>query len=449
MNRDIFDDVFDKMWKLTVTANEQFFGFHIDRLRYMQLTEYDEVYKGEYKRHHDVFWLDNPEKQRKLSVVLQLTDKDTYSGGDLGLEVQGESLTDHKDIGTVIWFPSWTPHWVTPVTKGRRNSIVCWFEGTSLEMKTFVITLGSRQDRLIAFDNANWQKVKFEEFAAIDGSKLTYSSLIADGFDTNKNWIDPINKTHISQGEVGCFLSHYLLWKKCIDLNEPILILEDDAIITNEFDIEKIEKLTDEYNFIYLGWLEMAESKPINDELVVPEYPYWTLAYVVTPESASKLLEGNIRKNIIPVDEYLPLRMKDLNPCGFKENVVTPVGRDVFPSDVDPTDRYKYFLDFKTYALTVGSDDEQCWRLYATAKDYNLKVRNVGNNVTWKGSDMSGPGGGQKINILRSYLDKLTDHDVVLFMDGYDTFTVSNLEEITRRYLEFKCKVLFAAEQFL
>ena len=106
------------------------------------------------------------------------------------------------------------------------------------------------------------------------------------------------------------------------------LILEDDAIITDEFDIEKIEKLTDEYNFIYLGWLEMAESKPINDELVVPEYPYWTLAYVVTPESASKLLEGNIRKNIIPVDEYLPLRMKDLNPCGFKENVVTPVDRD-------------------------------------------------------------------------------------------------------------------------
>ena len=122
-------------------------------------------------------------------------------------------------------------------------------------MKTFVITLGSRQDRLIAFDNANWQKVKFEEFAAIDGSKLTYSSLIADGFDTNKNWIDPINKTHISQGEVGCFLSHYLLWKKCIDLNEPILVLEDDAIITDEFDIEKIEKLTDEYNFIYLGWI--------------------------------------------------------------------------------------------------------------------------------------------------------------------------------------------------
>ena len=28
----------------------------------------------------------------------------------------------------------------------------------------------------------------------------------------------------------ACFASHYLLWKKCVELNEPILILEHDAI---------------------------------------------------------------------------------------------------------------------------------------------------------------------------------------------------------------------------
>ena len=129
MNRDIFDDVFDKMWKLTVVANEQFFGFHIDRLRYMQLTEYDEVYKGEYKRHHDVFWLNGTEKQRKLSVVLQLTDPSTYEGGQLELACQGEKPKDYFEQGTVIFFPSFIEHWVTPVTKGIRNSVVCWFEG--------------------------------------------------------------------------------------------------------------------------------------------------------------------------------------------------------------------------------------------------------------------------------------------------------------------------------
>tara|TARA_R100000742_G_C4279628_1_gene104824 strand:- start:2977 stop:3528 length:552 start_codon:yes stop_codon:yes gene_type:complete len=127
MNEDLFEDIFDKMWKMTIKANTQWFGFHIDELRYMQFTEYHESYKGEYKKHHDVFWTEP--KHRKLSVVLQLTDPDTYEGGDLHLTVQGERPAFYKDQGTVIWFPSWTPHWVTPVTKGIRNSVVCWFEG--------------------------------------------------------------------------------------------------------------------------------------------------------------------------------------------------------------------------------------------------------------------------------------------------------------------------------
>jgi len=129
MYETVFEDVFDKMWKLTNKVNEQFFGFHIDTLRYMQLTEYEESYKGEYKRHHDIFWLNKYNKHRKLSVVLQLTDSSTYEGGELNMEVQGEEPRNYFDQGTVIWFPSFTPHWVNPVTKGKRNSVVCWFEG--------------------------------------------------------------------------------------------------------------------------------------------------------------------------------------------------------------------------------------------------------------------------------------------------------------------------------
>lgn len=32
-------------------------------------------------------------------------------------------------------------------------------------------------------------------------------------------------------GFKGCFMSHYLLWKKCIELNEPIIIFEHDALM--------------------------------------------------------------------------------------------------------------------------------------------------------------------------------------------------------------------------
>ena len=36
-------------------------------------------------------------------------------------------------------------------------------------------------------------------------------------------------------GVIGCFYSHYRLWKKCVDLNEPILIFEDDVIFERGF----------------------------------------------------------------------------------------------------------------------------------------------------------------------------------------------------------------------
>lgn len=34
----------------------------------------------------------------------------------------------------------------------------------------------------------------------------------------------------LRKGYTGCFLSHYLVWKKAIEFNEPILVLEHDAL---------------------------------------------------------------------------------------------------------------------------------------------------------------------------------------------------------------------------
>ena len=41
----------------------------------------------------------------------------------------------------------------------------------------------------------------------------------------------PDKPTMSKPGVQGCFLSHYSLWNKCIELNEPIIILEHDALI--------------------------------------------------------------------------------------------------------------------------------------------------------------------------------------------------------------------------
>jgi GR25 family glycosyltransferase involved in LPS biosynthesis len=43
----------------------------------------------------------------------------------------------------------------------------------------------------------------------------------------------PIGEAHIGKlsrpGVVGCFYSHYALWQRCVELNEPIMIFEDDV----------------------------------------------------------------------------------------------------------------------------------------------------------------------------------------------------------------------------
>lgn len=35
-------------------------------------------------------------------------------------------------------------------------------------------------------------------------------------------------------GVKGCFYSHYRLWQKCVELNEPIIIWEDDIVLTRQ-----------------------------------------------------------------------------------------------------------------------------------------------------------------------------------------------------------------------
>jgi len=72
----------------------------------------------------------NIESVRKLSIVLQLSDPETYDGGNLELiDESGESYIAPRLRGTVIIFDSRTQHRVLPITRGVRKSIVGWVVG--------------------------------------------------------------------------------------------------------------------------------------------------------------------------------------------------------------------------------------------------------------------------------------------------------------------------------
>ena len=362
-------------------------------------------------------------------------------------------------------------------------------------MRALVLNLERRQDRRELFDSTNGNKLSYEYSQYVqDGENVTYDKLRELGFNTDKSWTDPIEETHLTRGEVGCFLSHWYAWRYCAELNEPLIILEDDAVVTDRFDENKIiTKLNEGYNLVYLGWKEMGESTaptpPLNtvidlssnpmmamammgavqsqnadaatsvlnsvqnnitatSEFVTPDYPYWGLAYVITPQSAAILLDDTAKKNIIPVDEYLPKKLKELVPIAYKENVVEQRDRSETGTDITTGSRYDAFIDFDIHALTLGTDEDKCAKLFASAKYHGFEFTNLGKNVDWIGGDMlRSLGGGQKLRAVNEYIKELPDEDVVFFCDAYDVFMVDSLNEMVYRYLEIGHQVLFGAER--
>jgi PKHD-type hydroxylase len=115
------DYLFDELWKLAIRANQDWFDVHISKLDYFQIAEYDGERRGEYKTHHDIFYMNgDPYYHRKLSCVIQLSDPATYEGGDLTFEHVAEypNAEDMRQQGTAIFFPSFVRHAALPVTSG-------------------------------------------------------------------------------------------------------------------------------------------------------------------------------------------------------------------------------------------------------------------------------------------------------------------------------------------
>ncbi len=55
--------------------------------------------------------------------------------------------------------------------------------------------------------------------------------------------------------EFGCYLSHYLLWKECVKLNQPVVILEDDVALESHFMQALEDCLKSPFDFVKLfGW---------------------------------------------------------------------------------------------------------------------------------------------------------------------------------------------------
>lgn len=128
--------LFDRISLFALRANKECFNFQLPNEPFLnfdafQFTQYHSKQQQHYDWHTDNNWITQNQSSwdRKLSVVVQLTEVDKYEGGILQLDGVVIPADKFRNPGDIVIFPSFLKHRVTPVTKGARQSLVTWITG--------------------------------------------------------------------------------------------------------------------------------------------------------------------------------------------------------------------------------------------------------------------------------------------------------------------------------
>lgn len=112
-----------------------------------------------------------------------------------------------------------------------------------------------------------------------------------------------------SPGVKGCFYSHYRLWKKCVELDKPIVIWEDDIVLTRPY-------IPVEWNDVlilalghrtksskYMHYLESPAGEPSAQDYFQSSMP-GCCGYAIKPHAAKKLID-TYSKTYLPADNAI------------------------------------------------------------------------------------------------------------------------------------------------
>jgi GR25 family glycosyltransferase involved in LPS biosynthesis len=188
-------------------------------------------------------------------------------------------------------------------------------------MKTFIIRLKnniiSEKYSFECVEQAKTFGVNVEYFDAING--LEYQSHL------EQLKIKPRYKFKKGRaGVFGCFLSHYYLWKKCVEENIPFVILEHDGffirplpknILDSFKDILKLDNC-DPYSKNYNSIIQAQPTETIiqqyqNTQAKFLEknqtgnYMRGAYGYIIKPHAAKKILDWILINGFVPADQQI------------------------------------------------------------------------------------------------------------------------------------------------
>ena len=112
-----------------------------------------------------------------------------------------------------------------------------------------------------------------------------------------------LRRSDLLMTQIACFLSHYSLWCMCLDKDQPIVILEHDAIMVKQYLRHKYYN-----NIVYLGGCEQIVGSLHSNETIPPHasdqkgldrFICRAHAYTIDPAIAKNLVAYSIHHGLI------------------------------------------------------------------------------------------------------------------------------------------------------
>uniref|UniRef100_A0A8C8DY93 procollagen galactosyltransferase n=1 Tax=Oryzias sinensis TaxID=183150 RepID=A0A8C8DY93_9TELE len=255
--------------------------------------------------------------QLLIYVQMYVCNKETYGylpvpmRAHASLQDEAESFL-HTHLEVMVKDPPLEPSSFLSVSLKQPNKM--GFD------EVFMINLVRRADRRERMLRSLYeQEISCKVVAAVDGKALNISDMELLGIRMLPGYKDPYHGRPLTKGELGCFLSHYNIWKEIVDRGlETSLVLEDDLRFEVFFK-RRLQALLQEvtthrldWDLIYIGRKRMQVDRPEKSvpnihNLVEADYSYWTLAYILSKRGAQKLLGAEPLGKMLPVDEFLPV----------------------------------------------------------------------------------------------------------------------------------------------
>ena len=152
-----------------------------------------------------------------------------------------------------------------------------------------------------------------EKAAAI---KLAMASNLSIGFD----YVEYRDYRPLSEGQIACFLSHRYLWKICVELWQPIMILEHDAVFNGKLgrlsftSVLNLQRtIWDDTNWKYYWKLRALEDKIKKNGNAKYVCLPGSSAYCIAPIAAERLLQEDkmlpvdlfVNKGVVRIDDHI------------------------------------------------------------------------------------------------------------------------------------------------